>query len=445
LRSATNEECETAEDGHDEMPVIDVEIPCVSSMDSEDNYIDHLDTGRDFDTRKRDDSNTPGMFSISSSTHSSPQKSVFYAEPMDELSDDELLDPETDFCRLEGTRIIGSDGDDTASIRVSESINLAASRLQENDGVRSPYLDPWPSNATTARSAPGTPTPLLPSLSHEARNDHVQVFHTPLKSNIHLSAGVDDQKNDMNSPRLTVNLIKGREQIAFTPPVSSECSPPRSVPSPDTKAADVIDETTQYLVHSAANVPLPISPTVTNETLETTTNWKIKANKRNDNLAMKYKNTSDPVVTEAEVVPTTLRTVAKMTIYETHSFQDDVETDVSPIDESRQDETAKFNHTSINTATPAHALNDNNQVFRSVGANIDPLGPVALSRLDSYTTVASEYTYDDESTTFSGEHVCPVCLCGYKKGDMLIVSKHCPHVYVVTDVSCCPRLLPYMA
>jgi hypothetical protein len=160
---------------------------------------------------------------------------------------------------------------------------------------------------------------------------------------------------------------------------------------------------------------------------------------------MKYKNTSDPVVTEAEVVPTTLRTVAKMTIYETHSFQDDVETDVSPIDESRQDETAKFNHTSINTATPAHALNDNNQVFRSVGANIDPLGPVALSRLDSYTTVASEYTYDDESTTFSGEHVCPVCLCGYKKGDMLIVSKHCPHVYVVTDVSCCPRLLPYMA
>jgi hypothetical protein len=54
--------------------------------------------------------------------------------------------------------------------------------------------------------------------------------------------------------------------------------------------------------------------------------------------------------------------------------------------------------------------------------------PASLTRRDSYTTVTSEYTYDDESTAFSGEHVCPICLSGYKKGDMLIASKHCTHM-----------------
>jgi len=52
--------------------------------------------------------------------------------------------------------------------------------------------------------------------------------------------------------------------------------------------------------------------------------------------------------------------------------------------------------------------------------------PIPLLRRESFSTVASEYTYDDDST---GDNVCPVCLSGYKKGDMLIVSKYCTHAF----------------
>lgn len=52
--------------------------------------------------------------------------------------------------------------------------------------------------------------------------------------------------------------------------------------------------------------------------------------------------------------------------------------------------------------------------------------PIPLVRRESYTTTASEFTYDDESTV---EHSCPICLGGYKKGDMLSASKHCPHMF----------------
>jgi hypothetical protein len=52
-----------------------------------------------------------------------------------------------------------------------------------------------------------------------------------------------------------------------------------------------------------------------------------------------------------------------------------------------------------------------------------PMPPV---RRESFTTTASEFTYDDESTV---DHACPICLGGYKKGDMLSASKHCPHLF----------------
>jgi Ring finger domain len=52
--------------------------------------------------------------------------------------------------------------------------------------------------------------------------------------------------------------------------------------------------------------------------------------------------------------------------------------------------------------------------------------PVPITRRESFTTVTSEYTYDDDST---GDNVCPICLSGYKKGDILVVSKHCTHCF----------------
>jgi Ring finger domain len=52
--------------------------------------------------------------------------------------------------------------------------------------------------------------------------------------------------------------------------------------------------------------------------------------------------------------------------------------------------------------------------------------PIAMTKRESFATAASEYTYDDDST---GDNVCPICLSGYKKGDMLVVSKHCTHCF----------------
>lgn len=45
---------------------------------------------------------------------------------------------------------------------------------------------------------------------------------------------------------------------------------------------------------------------------------------------------------------------------------------------------------------------------------------------DSFVTVTSEYTFDDESTT---ENMCSICLCGYSTGDIVIASKHCTHMF----------------
>lgn len=53
--------------------------------------------------------------------------------------------------------------------------------------------------------------------------------------------------------------------------------------------------------------------------------------------------------------------------------------------------------------------------------------PVPMTRRESFATVTSEYTFDDDSTT--GDNVCPICLCGYKKGDVLVVSQHCTHCF----------------
>jgi hypothetical protein len=52
--------------------------------------------------------------------------------------------------------------------------------------------------------------------------------------------------------------------------------------------------------------------------------------------------------------------------------------------------------------------------------------PIPLVRRESFTTVASEYTYDDDSTV---DHACSICLGGYRKGDMLSASKYCPHIF----------------
>jgi hypothetical protein len=54
--------------------------------------------------------------------------------------------------------------------------------------------------------------------------------------------------------------------------------------------------------------------------------------------------------------------------------------------------------------------------------------PFPLTSRESFTTVASEYTYDDDSCT-TGDNLCPICLCGYKKGDSLIVANHCSHMF----------------
>lgn len=53
--------------------------------------------------------------------------------------------------------------------------------------------------------------------------------------------------------------------------------------------------------------------------------------------------------------------------------------------------------------------------------------PLPLIHRNSLATVTSEYTYDDDST--ADDHLCPICLCGYQSGDILIESKHCTHLF----------------
>jgi hypothetical protein len=68
-----------------------------------------------------------------------------------------------------------------------------------------------------------------------------------------------------------------------------------------------------------------------------------------------------------------------------------------------------------------------NTMEESVGKELSlHLPRIPLVRRESFNTTASEFTYDDESTV---DHACPICLGGYKKGDMLSASKHCPHMF----------------
>jgi hypothetical protein len=53
--------------------------------------------------------------------------------------------------------------------------------------------------------------------------------------------------------------------------------------------------------------------------------------------------------------------------------------------------------------------------------------PLPLISRNSLATVTSEYTYDDDST--ADDNLCPICLCGYQCGDILIESKHCTHIF----------------
>jgi RING-like zinc finger len=52
--------------------------------------------------------------------------------------------------------------------------------------------------------------------------------------------------------------------------------------------------------------------------------------------------------------------------------------------------------------------------------------PLPLVRLESCMTDLSEYTYDDDIT---GDNMCPICLCGFKQKDEVIVSKYCSHMF----------------
>jgi hypothetical protein len=54
--------------------------------------------------------------------------------------------------------------------------------------------------------------------------------------------------------------------------------------------------------------------------------------------------------------------------------------------------------------------------------------PIPLMKRESFASATSEYTYDDGST-ITGDNVCPICLSGFKIGDLLVTSKYCSHVF----------------
>jgi len=68
----------------------------------------------------------------------------------------------------------------------------------------------------------------------------------------------------------------------------------------------------------------------------------------------------------------------------------------------------------------------NTDVVATVANPIDMTIPIPQCRRESWATTTSEYTYDDESTD---ANVCPICLCEYEMGDMLVVSKYCTHAF----------------
>lgn len=59
--------------------------------------------------------------------------------------------------------------------------------------------------------------------------------------------------------------------------------------------------------------------------------------------------------------------------------------------------------------------------------------PYSFANRQSFAaaSVTSEYTFDDDTndSTNTGENICPICLGGYKQGDMLVVSKNCSHSF----------------
>lgn len=59
------------------------------------------------------------------------------------------------------------------------------------------------------------------------------------------------------------------------------------------------------------------------------------------------------------------------------------------------------------------------------------LAPIPLVARESFTTVASEYTYADDDSTLTGtlDNVCPICLSGYRRGDLIFSSRHCVHLF----------------
>jgi hypothetical protein len=54
--------------------------------------------------------------------------------------------------------------------------------------------------------------------------------------------------------------------------------------------------------------------------------------------------------------------------------------------------------------------------------------PIPLIKRGSFASAASEYTCDDGST-ITGDNVCPICLSGFRIGDLLVTSKYCSHVF----------------
>jgi hypothetical protein len=63
--------------------------------------------------------------------------------------------------------------------------------------------------------------------------------------------------------------------------------------------------------------------------------------------------------------------------------------------------------------------------------------PIPLIKRGSFASATSEYTYDDGST-ITGDNVCPICLSGFKIGDLLVTSKYCSHVF--HRVRCVPSM-----
>jgi hypothetical protein len=68
--------------------------------------------------------------------------------------------------------------------------------------------------------------------------------------------------------------------------------------------------------------------------------------------------------------------------------------------------------------------NTNDDAARDLSLHI----PIPLMKRESFASATSEYTYDDGST-ITGDNVCPICLSGFKIGDLLVTSKYCSHVF----------------